>query len=498
MSRPPLSDRTSDDRYRPRFHFTPERNWMNDPNGLIHFDERWHLYYQHNPHGDRWGSMHWGHAESEDLIRWRHLPVALFPDRLGTVFSGSVVADRRNTSGLFPTDGGGLAAVYTHFKWGLQRQGMATSTDGGLSWKPYGGNPVIKNPFLIHFRDPKVFYHGQTGQWVMLLTIGNRIRFYRSKDLREWETTGEFGNGAGAHGGVWECPDLFELAVDGDADDRGNRKWVLVVSVKKGAPGGGSGTQYFIGRFDGSRFIADEPAGAVRWLDYGADNYAGITFNDVPEADGRRIFIGWMSNWDYALRTPTAPWRGAMTVPRELKLVGGEDGPVLAAAPVDELRQYRTEAVSLGGRVVEGGLNVREGTLRDGVYEIDARWGAGAKAPFGIVLKNEREERVALEFDPAAERLTLDRSRSGDITFSGRFSGFHSAPLKSRGRGVELRILVDRCSVEVFADGGRAVITDLVFPSAPYGRVELFSEAAVRLSSFSLWGLNTGQEAHGR
>ncbi|MBN2224102.1 MAG: glycoside hydrolase family 32 protein [Deltaproteobacteria bacterium] len=233
------SDEPHDDRHRPHFHFTAQKNWVNDPNGLVYYDGRFHLFYQYNPFGSRWGHMHWGHAESADLVGWRHLPIALSPDRLGTIFSGSVVVDHQNTCGLFPTRQGGVAAIFTYFKWGLQRQGLATSRDGGVTWEKYAGNPVIKNPLLIHFRDPKVFFHSQTGRWVMVIAAGDRVRFYSSGDLLDWKCTGSFGKGYGAHGGVWECPDLFELAVDGNKD---KKKWVLLVSVQKGAPGGGAGT----------------------------------------------------------------------------------------------------------------------------------------------------------------------------------------------------------------------------------------------------------------
>ncbi len=479
---------THGDRYRPRFHFTPERNWMNDPNGLVYFNGRWHLFYQYNPYGARWGHMHWGHAESADLIGWRHLPVALFPDRLGTIFSGSIVADHRNTSGLFPTDKGGLAAVFTYFKWGLQRQGLAVSADGGLTWNKYSPNPIIKNPLLIHFRDPKVFYHGPTGRWVMLLTVGGRVRFYRSQNLLDWTPAGEFGRHEGAHGGVWECPDLFELPVEGGKADK---KWVLLVSVKRGAPGGGSGSQYFVGNFDGERFTADDPAGPARWLDFGADNYAGITYNNVPEADGRRIFIAWMSNWDYAQKTPTAPWRGAMTIPRELRLAARGGEVHLVSHPVVELERARRGGFRLAGERIDGDRIVREAELSDGAFEIIAQWDAPPGPDFGIGLTGGGQEETVIGCNLAASRIWIDRSHSGVTDFSRHFPGVHAAPIASADGSVHVRILVDRCSVEVFADGGRAVLTDLVFPDAPCDRIRLFSRGgAVGLVSLFGWRLD--------
>jgi fructan beta-fructosidase len=478
-------------RRRPRFHFTPPKNWMNDPNGLVWYGGTFHLFYQYNPFGTRWGNMHWGHAESADLVGWRHLPVALFPDRLGTVFSGSVVVDRDNTSGLFGAGEEGLVAVFTHFKWGLQRQGVAASTDGGLTWGMYRGNPVIKNPLLIHFRDPKVFYHAPGGRWVMLVTVGDRIRFYLSEDLLSWTPVGHFGAGAGAHGGVWECPDLFELAVDGDEK---NKRWVLLVSVKGGAPGGGSGTQYFVGDFDGRRFVAEGPAATrVRWLDYGADNYAGITYNNVPEKDGRRIFIGWMSDWRYAEKTPTAPWRGAMTTPRELVLLERCGTTTLAIRPVGELAAARTGGFRMDARQIEGEVPVRKPELAGGAFEIAAQWEVevGGAPQFGIVLANGRGDEVVITFEPAAGIMSLDRRRSGDTGFSRHFPAVHRAPVDLGEGRFMARVLVDTCSVEVFAGDGTAVITDLVFPETPYDRFTLFSRGgAAMLRSLSGWGID--------
>ncbi len=486
MSRLSVPDAPHDDRYRPFFHFTPPNNWMNDPNGLVYYGGSFHLFYQYNPFGTRWGHMHWGHAESADLLHWRDLPIALSPDGLGTIFSGSVVVDYHNTSGQFPTRQGGLAAVFTYFKWGLQRQGIATSTDGGHTWEKYPKNPVIKNPCLIHFRDPKVFYDVRSEHWIMLLTLGSRIRFYRSPDLLNWAPVGDFGKNMGAHGGVWECPDLFELAVDGNPK---NKRWVLLVSVKEGAPGGGSGTQYFIGDFDGERFTADDP-GTVSWLDFGADNYAGITYSDVPESDGRRIFIGWMSNWRYAEKIPTAPWRGAMTIPRELRLTEEDGEIVLLARPVGELARIRTGGFHLRNERVDGRRAVEKKEFSGGAFEVIAEWQADDGVEFGISLNNGRDEETFVGFEPGAGRLCIDRSRSGETRFSRRFTGVHYAPISPRNGRFKAQILVDACSVEVFAGDGRAVLTDLVFPSTPYDRLTLFSRGgAATVVSLSGWGL---------
>jgi fructan beta-fructosidase len=481
----PVPDAPYHDRHRPRFHFTPQENWMNDPNGLVYYGGAFHLFYQYNPFGTRWGHMHWGHAMSADLVHWRHLPTALFPDRLGTIFSGSVVVDRRNTSGLFRAGQGGLVAVFTYFKWGLQRQGVAASRDGGHTWSMYHGNPVIGNPLLVHFRDPKVFYHGPTRRWVMLLTVGDRLRFYRSENLLDWAQTGDFGKGMGAHGGVWECPDLFELAVDGNGN---NTRWVLLVSVKGGAPGGGSGTQYFIGDFDGRRFTADGLPGAVRWLDFGADNYAGITYNNVPESDGRRIFIGWMSDWRYAQKTPTGRWRGAMTAPRELRLIEEDGETTLVSRPVTGLAAARAGGFTLRNQLVDGRSLVERRELAGGAFEVAAEWDAGDADRFGIGLANGKGEETIICFEPAAGRLSLDRRRSGETGFCRHFPGVHHAPVSPINGRFSVQILVDISSVEVFAQDGRAVITDLVFPGAPYDRFTLFSEGgAAKIVSLSGW-----------
>jgi len=485
MSSVSASNEPQRDLLRPRFHFTPRKNWMNDPNGLVHYAGRWHLFYQYNPFGTRWGHMHWGHAESSDLVTWRHLPVALFPDRLGTVFSGSIVVDVRNTSGLFSTDAGGLVAVFTYFKWGLQRQGVASSADGGLTWTMYPGNPVIKNPLLIHFRDPKVFYHAPTGRWVMLVTVGGRLRFYSSENLLDWTATGEFVAGIGGHGGVWECPARFELAVNGDHN---NRRWVLMVSVKGGAPGGGSGTQYFTGGFDGRSFIVDSDSSEVRWLDFGADNYAGITYNNVPEADGRRIFIGWMNDWRYAEKIPTDPWRGAMTTPREMRLVEEDGKFLLVTRPISELAAARSGGFHLTNERIDGTSAVRTRELADGAFEVAVEWEAGDAAEFGLSLTNGRGEETVVGIEPALGRLILDRRRSGNTGFSRHFPAVHHAPVRPQNGRFTLRVLVDTCSVEVFTGDGRSVMTDLVFPAAPYDRFSLFSRGgAAAVVSLSGW-----------
>ncbi len=337
--------------------------------------------------------MHWGHATSVDLVTWRHLPIALFPDPLGTVFSGSVVVDRGDTSGLGRGRGGPLVAIFTHFRWGLQRQSVASSVDGGLTWKKYPGNPVIKNPLSIHFRDPKVFYHEKTRSWILALTAGKWIRFYRSPDLLKWTLSGQFGRHDGSHAGVWECPDLFELPVDGDEK---KKKWVMLVSVQKRAPAGGSGTQYFVGEFDGETFVNADTPDTVRWLDWGADNYAGITYNNVPEADGRRIFVGWMSNWDYAQKTPDRPLarRDDHTEGPHAHRSGRQDRRSLPS-PWRSSRECGRGGLFLTDQTIDGDRIIRGDELTGGSYEIAAEWEAGPDAQFEISLENDRGDAAA-------------------------------------------------------------------------------------------------------
>ena len=310
---------TYNEPFRPQYHFSPEQGWMNDPNGLVYHNGDYHLFYQYYPHATVWGPMHWGHAVSKDLVTWEHKPIALFPDEKGYIFSGSAVVDTHNTSGFSTTGEPPLVAIFTYFslpkeKSGsieTQSQGIAYSLDNGVTWEKYGGNPVLPNPGIKDYRDPKVFWHEPTKKWIMLLVAGDYVKLYSSKNLKKWNFLSDFGKELGSKGGVWECPDLFPLTTTS-----GETKWVMVVSIGNGAPNGGSGTQYFVGDFNGTQFTTNQKE--YKWLDWGTDNYAGITYNNTP--NNERIFIGWMSNWQYALKTPTTPWRSAMTLPRELIL----------------------------------------------------------------------------------------------------------------------------------------------------------------------------------
>lgn len=456
--------------WRPRVRFTPERNWMNDPNGLVYHRGEYHLFFQHNPKGIEHANLSWGHAVSTDLVRWRELPVALKPDELGEIFSGSAVVDDHDTSGFFE-GGSGLVAFYTS-AGETQQQSIAHSADNGRTWTKYAGNPVIANPGIEDFRDPKVIRHEPTGRWVMMVAAGDRILFYDSTDLLTWNRRGEFGADRGAHGGVWECPDLFELPVDGDPD---TTRWVLVVSINPGGPAGGSATQYFVGDFDGTTFTSHAEPDEVRWVDRGADFYAPQSWSDVPESDGRRLWVGWMSNWNYATQVPTLPWRGSMTVPREVGLSSTGSGVRLVQRPVAELRQARSRRRGFSGPVSGRG---REPEFRGRCLDVVAEFRLDTATSFGFEVLAGRGVRTSVGYDVQRRELFVDRTRSGSVEVAPGFAARHAAELSVHGDRLRMRILVDRCGVEVFGGRGETVLTDLVFAD----------EGADRLRPFALGG----------
>lgn len=461
--------------YRPRYHVTPPSGWMNDPNGLVYADGTWHLFYQFDPARRLPLEQHWGHAVSRDLAHWDDRGVAITPDdRLGLAFSGSAVVDAANTSGLCEAGVACLVAIYTHSGGddGTQKQSLAVSQDGGDTWTPYAGNPVLRGgPGTRAFRDPKVFWHAPRGRWVMVLAAGDRAQLFSSPDLIEWTFLSDFGAGY-ALGGVWECPDLFELPVgeggggsDAGAGASGETRWVLKTDFNPGPIIGFSGARYFVGRFDGERFVADAAGGGPHVLDGGADFYAAQSWSDAP--DGRRAWIAWMSNWKYAMVTPTSPWRGAMTVPRDVRLVkdaGG--GAVLAQQPVRELEARRSARLLELGGVSAGKAAARLAGITGDALDIALAIEPQGSERVTLVVRAGAVERTAITLDLAAGTLALDRSQSGYAGFDRSFPAVHAVPLGGGADGmpVELRVLVDRSSVEVFADQGRVVLTDLIFP----------------------------------
>ncbi|MDE2251284.1 MAG: glycoside hydrolase family 32 protein [Gammaproteobacteria bacterium] len=474
---------------------------MNDPNGMVYDHGEYHLFYQYNPHGNKWGPMHWGHAISRDLLYWESLPIALFPDRLGAIFSGSAVADPANSAGFGSRANPALVAMYTYHdqrrqdlgQTGYESQGLAYSLDRGRSWATYSGNPVLANPAGRDFRDPKVFWHAPTGRWLVVLAAGDHVAFYSSRDLRHWSHESDFGSEHGAHDGVWECPDLISMPIEGTSRSR----YVLLVSIGKGGPNGGSATQYFVGDFDGHRFTADAvrrapPASAVRWLDYGTDDYAGSTWSGGKAGDTRRLFIGWMSNWQYAADVPTQGWRSAMTLPRELRLVDADGGPELRSRPVAELAALRRSAAVLGRRIVSAPLGLtRAAHTHGGLLELDLDLDIAAATGCELLFANARGEHTTFRINAAKRRFELDRSASGAVDFSPKFTALQSAPWAGGSRRLRLRIYLDQSSIEVFVNDGETVLTALVFPATPYDSVVLRGSGTFVLNAATVYELGS-------
>ncbi len=417
---------------RPHFHFAPARNWMNDPNGLIYYRGNYHLFFQYNPEGDQWGNMSWGHATSTDLVQWQELPVAISYTPTHAIFSGSAVVDYFNTTGFGSVENPAMVAIFTAHKHdGLhQMQSLAYSIDEGLTWKHYEGNPVL-DLGMKDFRDPKVVWNTVNEAWVMSVVKPHEytVAFYQSQDLKQWELLSEFTNKNGTDG-VWECPDLFPLALDGDPT---KIKWVLFISVNPGGVTGGSGTQFFIGDWNGKEFIADDRI--TRWLDYGRDNYAGVTFNDAP--NNRRIYLGWMSNWDYAKEIPANPARGSMTIPRELALVTIDGKITLLQNPVKE---------------------ISGSAIGDQTFVITP-----AETKTGIRFRNADAKSFDIGYDPERKEVYLDRSGAWYAIES---ASKQAAPFDASNRPFEIRVITDVGSVELFVDGGRVSVTELVVASA--------------------------------
>ena len=463
--------------------------WMNDPNGMVFFDGEYHLFYQYHPESMVWGPMHWGHAVSRDLVHWEHLPIALRPDSLGYIFSGSAVVDWENTSGFGEGGEPPLVAIFTYHDpiraeagtGDHETQGIAWSTDRGRSWTTYEGNPVLPNLDRDpDFRDPNVFWHEGTGRWVMALSVRDRVELWGSPDLKEWRFLSEFGAGIGAHGGVWECPDLFPLT----DPETGETRWVLLLNLNPGGPQGGSGTQYFVGDFDGTTFTLDPDFAQTLdrqeavWLDHGADDYAGVTWSDVPDDDGRRIFIGWMSNWAYAQEVPTSPWRSAMTVPRSLHLATTPEGFRVRSTPVRELERLRRDEVRLPRLAARGVVPLSDIVgFAPAPAEVEMAFEVGPDSDVGIELSNARGERYRVGYRAGDDVFYSDRTEAGDHAFSDAFADdVHEAPRQARGDTVRLRVFFDVASMELFADDGTTVMTEIFFPSEPFSRLAIYGE----------------------
>lgn len=469
--------------YRPAYHFSPKSGWMNDPNGLVYLDGAYHLFFQHNPDQPVWGPMHWGHAISTDLIHWQEQPIALFPDSLGTIFSGSAVVDKDNTAG-FGKDA--LVAIYTNHsheieerKTGLhQTQSIAYSLDKGKTWTKYRDNPVIANPGIWDFRDPKVLWHQATGQWVMALATKQSITFYGSKDLKAWVKRSEFGAGVGAHGGVWECPDLIRFnTAEGE-------KWVLLVSINPGGPNTGSATQYFVGSFDGHTFTTDQ--NDIRWMDYGPDNYAGVTFSNTGE---RKLLLGWMSNWEYANQVPTKTWRSGNTIVRELGLAKDDTGWMLTSTPVAELDKTSKSMLKSKNIQMNKTIDLSKAIAKLG-NTFDVSFALDNLVDFEAELSNEDGEYLIVGFDKGKNEYFIDRSKAGETNFSDKFITRPVAPRTVKFLGSDVRFLLDRNSIELFADKGKVAMSALFFTKKTFTNLTIRSNDSFVLKDFSVKKIN--------
>jgi fructan beta-fructosidase len=473
------------EQFRPQFHFSPEKKWMNDPNGMVYYQGIYHLFYQYFPDDIVWGPMHWGHATSTDLIHWEPKKIALFPDKFGMIFSGSIVVDLKNTSGLGTLENPPMVAIFTYHdmdgekagRTNYQTQGLAYSIDAGETWLKYEKNPIIKNPSIKDFRDPKVFWNSETNLWNMVLVAGDHAQFYTSKNLIIWEFESGFGKNIGAHGGVWECPDLFKLKVTGSTEE----KWVLLISINPGAPLGGSGTQYFIGDFDGGSFKTTQKE--IKWMDYGPDNYAGVTYNNAP--DNQRIFIGWMSNWLYARNTPTKNWRSAMTLPRELSLAKINNNYVLKNTPVKSFKKQLAPAYSKDMLLIKP--QQKTSFTYDNFNQSEIKFKAASKN-LKLIFSNEVNDSLVLNYDASQKTFSIDRRHSGIVNFEENFGkNIHKTVTKNLiSESIDYQIILDWSSIEIFLNDGVYSFTEQVFPNKPYTKMSIQSDEKQEIKNLTI------------
>jgi fructan beta-fructosidase len=502
-----------DQPWRPQYHFTPSHNFMNDPNGMVFYKGEYHLFYQYNPEGQVWGHMSWGHAVSTDMVHWQHLPLAIPEDPNFMIYSGSAVVDWNNASGLCkspdPKDPSCLIAIYAaDYHQKREKQHIAYSNDRGRTWTNYKGNPVI-DVDADDFRDPKVFWYAPQKKWVLVAVLADHRKalFFSSPDLKQWTKMSEFGP-AGDDSGQWECPDLLELPIEGTKETR----WVLIVNRNPGAPAGGTGVRYLIGQFDGTEFVENESMGLKLWADYGKDFYATNSFNDMPSGDARKVWMGWTSNWLYAKDEPTVLWRGAQSIPRTLTLrwiktasspkVGDKQGHttdslagrqlLMVQTPVRELHSLRGPIFVLNDVTVqEAKIRMTHALVRGETYEIEAELEPGDASEIGLRLRKGDGVETTVGIAPATKTLFVDRTKSGDVSFSKDFPGRFSTTLSNTKR-VKLHIFVDRSSVEVFANDGEKVMTDRIYPPAGSTGIELYATGgAGKVVSLTLWQLQS-------
>ena len=459
-----------DEQYRPLIHFSPKEKWVNDPNGMVYHNGIYHLFYQYHPNSSVWGPMHWGHATSKDLVHWKREPIKIFPDSLGTIFSGSAVVDKNNTSGFGKKGVVPIVAIFTQHneagekagKNDYQNQSLAYSLDNGKSWTKYSDNPVLKSPGIRDFRDPKVFWHEPTKKWIMSLAVVDRIYFYSSYNLRNWTKESDFGETAGAHGGVWECPDLFPL------DYNGKEIWVLIVNLNPGGPNKGSATQYFLGDFDGKNFSPYSIE--TKWLDYGPDDYAGITWSNTGK---RKIFLGWMSNWMYANFVPTETWRNAMTIPRELRIVKTGNDMLVASTLIKEIAKLKSKPVVSKNVVLSKPIDIAKTSSIK--FPCLINLSTDSIKDFSVTLSNDDSEKLVIGYDRASNQYFIDRTRSGKTNFHKEFAAKHTAPRFVNISKLNLSLLIDVSSLELLADDGLTVMTVIFFPNKPYNQIQVGS-----------------------
>ena len=503
-----LSDTFDDanrEAFRPFYHHTPVYGWMNDPNGMFYKDGEYHLYFQYNPYGSKWGNMHWGHSVSKDLVHWEHLAPAIARDTLGHIFSGSSIVDQENVAGY---GAGSILAFYTSAsdKNG-QIQCLAFSKDNGRTFTKYEKNPILSPADgLKDFRDPKVFRYEPEDKWVMIVSADKEMRFYESKNLKDWNYMSSFGEGYGVQPCQFECPDMVELSVDGDTN---RKKWALIVNVNPGCYFGGSATQYFTGDFDGMKFSCDSQPNVTKWLDWGKDHYATVCFSNTGE---RTIAVPWMSNWQYCNIVPTKQFRSANALPRELSLYTQDNEIYLSAAPVPEIKTLRKEKKEIPAFTVANDYHIDSLLAdNDGAYELALEITAGEAEIMGFSLFNDKGEKVDIYFNLPEKRLVMDRTKSGIVDF-GKKSVPHEievhdrrkttsinyiddfalatwAPIKKENKYM-LDVFVDKCSVEIFLNGGKVAMTNLIFPSEPYNRMCFYSKGgSFQVDSFNAYRL---------
>lgn len=432
-------DMQNREQYRPIYHHTPAYGWMNDPNGMFYKDGVWNLYFQHNPYGSQWENMTWGHSTSTDLVHWKYEGDAVEPDALGTVFSGSAVVDMENTSGFGK---GAVIALYTS-AGESQTQSLVYSTDNGKTFHKFEGNPVITSN-VPDFRDPHMFWNEDIKKWNMILAAGQHMEIYTSDNLKDWKLESSFGEKYGNHGGVWECPDLMKLKVRGTDKE----KWMLICNINPGGPSGGSATQYFVGDFDGYKFTCESKPEVTKWMDYGKDHYATVTFDNAPE--GRHVAIAWMSNWQYANQVPTQQYRSGNSIPRDLGLFEYKGETYCSVVPSPEMTAARSKKA--GKKLTESCEMV-----------------VNLKGNATITLSNDKGEKVVMNYDAKAETFSMDRTKSGKMDFSKDFAVVTKAP--TYGKISQLRIFIDKSSIEALDADGKMSMTNLVFPSKPYNKV---------------------------